>query len=201
MVVKLSLQKTIKCSRCRVLKTVPFSWQYKECVKCHERTNRKRLKGKIPTEKLEQKAISQLINFENAWKRHKRFMRKFGTKGMTKDQFRKDFFEHQQIKISQIKAVIDKYNDKRAPILNYDCLRFRFLLSQRNQHLDPTDFIMKPKDHTFFYFHIANCEMCSKYYSIHKYDVPELANLGDKEVSQTEFNEALNQFFEFFREN
>lgn len=194
----MSLQKTIKCVRCHGLKVVPNDWQYKECKPCHERTNRRRLKGKVPIEKIEQKAVDNFVNFESAWRRYKRHLRQWKAKGMSKERFREDYFHSQQLKIAQIKAVIAKYDSKDAPIMNSDCLRFRRLFSKRQSYVDTTKFAddISAEESNLFYNHIGRCSSCNRYAVTHKYDAPTVQNDYKEEgVSQEEFDSALTEFF------
>lgn len=194
----MSMTKKIKCVRCHNNKIVPTNWQWKECKPCHDRTNRRLAKGKIPIEKIEQKAINQLINFENVWTRYKRFLRTHGMKkGMSKEEFMKDYMRNQKPKIDAIKQIIAKYDDSRCPILTHSCLEFRRLNSIRANYINTQDFAdsLTAKEWNSFYNHLS-CPNCNQYAILHKYDAPIEPKFNEDGVSEKEFSMALDGFFE-----
>ena len=195
----MSMQKTIKCIRCHNDKIVPSDWTHKECVKCHERTIRRRTKGKTPIEKIEQKAIDQLVNFENAWRRYKRNGRPFN---MSKEEFREDYFKRNRTKIREIKATIAKYNSKDCPIVSHDCLSFRNLLAQRCGYVDYEQFngSLSNKDSIIMNFHIPKCVSCNHYYVRHRNDeVKPLSDFTEEGLSEGECNKRFEDFWSIMK--
>jgi hypothetical protein len=198
--VLLSLSKQIKCVRCHGVKIVPSDWQYRECKPCHDRTVRRRQKGKIPIERIEQKAIGTLLDFEQAWQNYRRFCREWKMTIKPKEEFQKEWLSHNQQRIEAIKKVIEKYNDSRCPILSYTCLEFRRLFSVRLNYVNTEDFSINltKQESDLFYNHLS-CPNCNQYQILHKYDAPIELNLNEEGVSQKEFEGGIDDFFEAMR--
>jgi len=177
---------------------VPNDWQYKECVKCHERTNRRRLKGKVPIAKIEQKAIDALFKFEDAYKNYRKFSRKFKMKGKSKEEFRKEWFFHNQPKIQRVKETIDKYNERENPLMSVECLEFRRLFAIRCGYVDYEKFgnDLTGEEFELFHNHLSRCESCNRYAVKHRDDaIMPINDFKEEGVSQQEFDRALDDFF------
>lgn len=183
-----------KCSRCGA--KLPEGWEWKECKKCHERTLRRRTKNKVPIAKIEAKVISQLVDAENAWRRHKNFMQKRGCQPQPKEQFIEGFLRNNAPRIQQIKTLISQYNDSKCPLLSVDCLEFRRLFSQRLNYVDPAIWASEipAKELNFFHEHLS-CPTCSRYSVAHKYDMP-VEQKEPEECSQEECDKRRDEFFE-----
>jgi hypothetical protein len=192
----IGMDKKIKCVRCHGYKVVPINWQYRECKPCHLRTNRRRMKGKESLQKIEQKAIGTLLNFESAWKNYKKFTRQWKGKPKSKEEFRAEWLKQQEDKIQGLKKIIEKYNDSRCPILTYQCLEFRRLFSVRLNYINTEDFSesLNKEQWELFYNHLS-CPNCNQYQILHKYDAPIEPKLSE-EVSEKEFNDLITEFFE-----
>jgi hypothetical protein len=157
-------------------------------------TKRKR---KINIQKIEQKAIENIVGIDKAYRRHKDFCRKLGKNPKTKEQFTKDYMKQSETKISQIKAIIAKFNDKKAPIINKECFEFRKLFSRRQGYIDTEKFALDltTQENNLFYNHIGRCDSCTFYASLHKFDEP--AKIPEvKEATQKEFEQSINEFYE-----
>lgn len=188
----------IKCSRCGKIVKVSDNYEFKECYICHSRTSeRNRAKGKVPIEKIENKAINEFLQFEKAWQKAKRM---FPT--LQKEKFLADFMRHNYDKIERIKQRITRYNDINAPIINFDCYVFRTLWSRRNSYLNRQDFVssLKQSEEDLFYIHHSRCLSCNRYAHTHKFEVePEPQHY--REATEQEFNQSINDFFQAFKSN
>src|SRR3990170_2747535 len=186
-----TLQKTIRCSRCRKDKIVPSNWTYKQCVDCHERD----LKRGLSIPDIEKRTIEKMFDFETAYRR----LKKHNPFKLTKEQFRKEWMEHQQPKIQRVKETIAKYNDRNAPLRDVECLEFRRLLSLRNSTVG--DDKLTAKESEFFYNHASSCDSCSRYTAIHRDGVQTEPEKEFHEANQKEFDNALDDFFSVMNEN
>jgi len=187
--------KTIRCSRCRKRKVVPESWHFKECQTCRERTIKRFRRVSITT--IEKKQIEKLLDFEQVWKNYKQFCRQWKRNPKPKEDFRTEWLKTQEHRIEGIKKTIEKYDDKRCPILSYKCLEFRRLFSVRLNYINTEDFkdSLTQQETDLFYNHLS-CSNCNQYAIIHKYDAPIESKFNEDGVSQKEFDTLLDGFFE-----
>lgn len=187
------MEKRIRCVRCRGLKSVPLDWKFKECQTCRERTIKRFRRVSITD--IEKKAIGTLLNFESAWENYKKFCRQWKYKPKPKEEFRVEWLKVQESRIQGLKKIIEKYNDSRCPILSYKCLEFRRLFSVRLNYINTEDFAksLTQEQWSLFYNHLS-CESCNQYAILHKFDMPIEPN--KEEVSEKEFNDLINDFFE-----
>ncbi len=153
---------------------------------------------RVNIKKIEEKTIAEIVNAEKAWRRHKAWARKFGCIPRPKEDFVKDFMMHQQPRIDAIKAIIAKYNDKKCPIMNSQCLEFRRLFFMRQTFVNTEEFSnsLTQAEWQLFYNHVSRCDSCSFYAVFHKDDAPIVANdLKEDGVSQSEFDKSLDEFY------
>jgi hypothetical protein len=150
--------------------------------------------------KLEQKTIERIIDVNNAYRRHKAFMRKFGREPMPREVFIQDYMAKQQERIRKIKAIIVRFNDPNAPIFNSVCLEWRRLFSIRQSYIDPTHFgeTLNEDEFQTFYNHLNQCKSCSYWSYLHKNDAPVIIE-SKEEVSQAEFEKSLNDLWGVLR--
>jgi hypothetical protein len=192
----MDMTKEIKCVRCRRLKVVPSNWKFAECQTCHERTIKRFRRTSITD--IEKKAISQLLNFESAYRSYKQLARRYGRIPKPKEEFRTEWLKHQELRIEGIKRTIAKYDDKRCPIMSYECLEWRRLFTVRCSYTDFEKFgnDLNEKEWNFFHGHVPKCESCNQYYVLHQNDVvlPE-STFKEEGVSQEEFDKSLDDFF------
>jgi hypothetical protein len=149
--------------------------------------------------KVEQKTVNELVNVEAAYRRHKAFSKAHGKEPQSKEVFIADYLKHQEPKITAIKSIIAKFNDKKAPIMNSQCLEFRRLFSLRQGYIDTKKFAseLTSKEWQIFYNHANRCDSCTFYAVLHKFDAPIIPEF--REASQAEFEQGLDEFFSTFK--
>jgi len=150
---------------------------------------------KINIRKVEQKTINEIVDCEKAYRRHKAFSKAHGKTPQTKEDFIADYLKHQQPKIEAIKNLINKFNDKKAPIMSRACLEFRRLWALRQNCINTELFSSRLTilEWNSFYFHLPSCNSCTAYTMLHKHDSPIATEF--KEVTQSEFEKGLDEFF------
>jgi hypothetical protein len=152
-------------------------------------------KRRVRIQKIEERTVKNVIEVEKAFRRYTAFMKAHNMKPLSKEAFIKDFMFQQDSKIQAVKNAITKYNDKRCPIVNKDCLQFRRLFSLRQSYIDPEKFAqdLSCEQLDFFHNHLK-CDYCSRYAVIHKFDESPIEEF--KEASQGEFTKGIDEFFE-----
>jgi hypothetical protein len=186
------MTKQIKCSRCKKWFEVPNDYAFRECPNCHDRSTRK--SSHMTELQLENMAVKRLIDFESAWLNYKKFCRKWKGNRKTKPEFEKEWMEQQKPKIANIKSIIAKYGIE-FPLKGTACLKFRFMLTERNSNPD-----FQPDDVNLYFDHILVCDECCGYWKAHKDDgLLTISAATDEGVSQTDFDKALDGFYSVFQ--
>jgi len=149
----------IKCSRCRKWREVPDSWTFKECVSCHERTQRRN------SERRKNKAeFVKLLESETQFReQYRAYVQKFGRIKIS--EFRKLWLSRQNVKLGEYEARTQKYGTD-----NVDCQNFRVLLEMRlklgpeawKERLDQD--VKGNQKWLFFMGHLHHCISCASYY-------------------------------------
>lgn len=154
-------------------------------------------KRKVKLEKIQQKTIESLIETEKAYRRHKAFAKAHGNQPLTKEVFIADYLKHQEPRIQAIRNQIAKFNDKKAPIMNKECLEFRRLFSLRQGYIGIQKFSseMTAQEWQIFYNHSNRCDSCTFYAMLHKDDFP-ISTSEFRECSQSEFERGLDEFYD-----
>jgi hypothetical protein len=150
---------------------------------------------KVRLEKIEHKTIENIVEVEKAYRRHKTFCKSHDTTPLTKEVFVADYMKHQEPKIQAIKAIIAKFNDKKCPIVNVDCLEFRRLFSLRSSYIDTEKFSNELSKEEWELFYNHQCESCVRYTVLHEFDSPIDMELKE-EITQKEFEKGIDGFFE-----
>jgi hypothetical protein len=150
---------------------------------------------KVRLEKIEQKTIENIVEVQKTFRRHVAFCKAHGQTPQAKEVFIADYMKHQEPKILAIKGLIEKFNDRKAPIMQKACLDFRVLFSRRMQYLDTEKFAFEltAQEMNLFYNHGSHCDACTFWGLLHKEDLP--VNPEFKEVSQAEFEKGITDFF------
>jgi hypothetical protein len=193
--------KELKCSRCRCKRNVPEVWEYKECAKCHARTERRypQIKQYEPRGfKVEQ--LFTFPSFENCLAVTLRVNKRINK--VTKQKLRKEY--------EQRKADWEKENSKRIaqldalfainkfPLHSQECVKIR--IEGRKHYINGDD----SWDNIAVVNHIGSCPSCNDFIMALRNGSLALEPTSDPEqeaelrkegyCSLKEWNERMNEF-------